>query len=227
MDYEKISAKYSELKPGLNNLKLSRVLSEQVRRLDKLIEQNSVHPEVLITVLGELHSNIIHEYTSPYFIQINVERRELYEQRAPLFGSDVANTFPSASADIAGAGRCLALDEWTACVFHLMRVLEIGLRDLTSRIGLEKRAIELENWKTIIDQIEKKIRQLEQAPRSDEKSEILRFYSEAANCFRYFKDAWRNHVSHSHAHYSERDAFSVYVNVQSFMQTLAHKASFK
>jgi hypothetical protein len=49
---------------------------------------------------------------------IPAERRHLHEQRRPAFGDAVASVFPGATDDIADAARCIALDEWTAAVFH-------------------------------------------------------------------------------------------------------------
>jgi len=91
----------------------------------------------------------------------------------------------------------LALGEWTACVFHSMRVLEHGLRELASRVELSADAMAQENWKNVIDQIEAKIRAMEALPKSAEKSASLKVYSQAALQFRYFKDAWRNYISHT------------------------------
>jgi hypothetical protein len=138
-----------------------------------------------------------------------------------MFGDVVADAFSNANRDIAAAGRCLALDESTACIFHLMRVLEYGLRDLAGRVGLPTEAMAHENWKNVIDQIEKKIRELETMPKGPIKTETLKEYSAAAVQFRYFKDAWRNHVSHSRDSYDLREADSVYVHVREFMQHMA------
>jgi hypothetical protein len=102
-----------------------------------------------------------------------------------------------------------------------MRVLEIGLHNMAKQVGLAESAISLENWNTIIDQIEKQIKLSEKWPKSNAKSERLQFCSEAASGFRYFKNAWRNHVSHSRTKYDEREALTIYNNVQAFMQILA------
>src|SRR5207302_260994 len=122
--------------------------------------------------------------------------------------------FPEAVQDIAAASRCLALDEGTACVFHAMRVLEHGLRVMAMNVGLPPDAMTHENWKVVIDQIEKKVREIEGLPKSPGKAEKLRVVSEACSQFRYFKDAWRNHVSHSRATYDVREADSVFNHVR-------------
>ena len=47
----------------------------------------------------------------------------------------------------------------------------------------------------------------------------MQFYSETATQFRYFKNAWRNHVSHSNATYDEAQAEKIMTQ-----QTLAVRA---
>ena len=78
-----------------------------------------------------------------------------------------------------------------------------------------------ENWGSLIDQIEKAIRAIEQERRSLEKAERSRFYSDVGTQIRYFKNAWRNHVSHSRAMYDEREARRVFMHVRAFMEQLA------
>jgi hypothetical protein len=171
----------------------------------------------------ELDNDIIAALAEPWFLMIPSERREFYEQRTPPFGMDVANQFPATIRDIAAASRCMALDEWTAAVFHLMRVLERGLHRFAGIVGLPMSDdIELANWKNIIDQIEAKLREMEQTqPKGAAKSERLQLYAQAASGFWQFKEAWRNHVAHSRATYDEPDAWSIWQNVRDFMVHLA------
>lgn len=82
-------------------------------------------------------------------------------------------------------------------------------------------SIELENWKNIIDQIEKEIRKQESQPKSPAKTAELQFCSECATHFFYIKEAWRNHVSHSRATYDEEQASRIVDHVRNFMAALA------
>lgn len=213
-----------EFTDALRDIKLSRVLRGQINRIEKRLGESDCSIIEIHTMFREIHNNILEELTLSRFLRIREDRRPYFEPPDPLFGQEVVNIFPDTSRDISAAGRCLALDEWTACVFHLMRVLEVGLHKLAKIIGLDGKSLELENWKSVIDQIEKEIRNLEQTPKSSLKTEKLQFYSEAASGFRYFKNAWRNHVSHSRANYDEREAIVIYNNVQAFMQILAKQS---
>ncbi len=145
------------------------------------------------------------------------------------FGESVDGRFPTAQEDISSAARCLALREGTACVFHLMRVLEHGLRELARHLEIRMvPTVELENWGNIIDQSESKIQEerkaLNKQPKSELKNERLQFLGEIAVQFGYFKDAWRNHVSHARKSYDADQALSVWNHTKEFMQKLASLA---
>jgi hypothetical protein len=59
-----------------------------------------------------------------------IVRRYVLKSSAELFGNDFAAKFASLSNEIEESAQCLVLDRWTASVFHLMRVIEVGLRSL-------------------------------------------------------------------------------------------------
>jgi hypothetical protein len=154
-----------------------------------------------------------------YFL-VPASRRPYYEI-PDLFGPVVAQEFPKAEYDIQHAGRCIAFDEWTAVVFHLMRVLEHGLRYVANDIGLAMSPEQDEQWKTLIDRILSEIGKLEGTPNAPEKAERLKFYSTVGLDLRNFKNAWRNDVSHSRAAYDEGQAMAIWDHVRRFMQAIA------
>jgi len=140
-----------------------------------------------------------------------------------LWGDATLGAFPEATRDMGAAMRCSALNEWTACVFHLMRVLELGLRTMATRFAVP---FEVDSWHKVIKGIEDGIGELrnKQGLTVKDRAEIT-YYSDAASQFRHFKDAWRNHVSHSREHYDGRDAAKVLAHVVEFMQHLAMPVS--
>ena len=75
----------------------------------------------------EIHSSLKRELGLKRLFVIEDRKIELYEQDEPLFGAVVQSKFPAASFEIDEAGKCIALGRYTASVFHLMRVLEIGI----------------------------------------------------------------------------------------------------
>ncbi len=161
------------------------------------------------------------EMSTHLFMRIFPERAKFYEQPA-LFGQQVNDCFPSASRDIRAAGSCYATDRNTACVMHLMRILELGLNVLATQFSI---SFSRENWENIINDVEKAIsvRYEKGKPTIDKKGwqKDRDFYAEAAKDFRYFKNAWRNHAMHVHEHYDPLEALSVLDHVKTFMDHLA------
>lgn len=132
----------------------------------------------------------------------------------PLFGDQVEEAFPTASAEIADAGRCRAAGLWTACVTHLMRSLEPALGALAAWAGATPDA----NWNATLNQIEARLREIRKGVDGDEAE---RWASEAALQLRAVKNAWRNHAMHGRTRYGEEDAIRVFDSTKYLMQTLA------
>jgi hypothetical protein len=202
-----------------SSIPLSLTLQKQLERLQNIVPDKIYSLDVIRDRLAEFGNNVAVELTSPRFYMIPADRSIYYEKPQQAFGQVACDYYSDAKRDIEGAGRCFALDQWTACVFHLMRVLEHGLRDLNQRLGLPDG--DQENWKNILDRAVKAITAMEQLPKTHQRDDDIHFYSHAASNFRLFKDAWRNYVSHSHTDYDEREAIQVWNSVSQFMNEMA------
>lgn len=152
------------------------------------------------------------------------------------FGIDVVLAFPSAAEDIRQASNCLAFECNTACVFHLMRAVEWGMRSLCTDLGIRKTRrtkksgkvlyspIEYSEWEKILDQLRVTVdTKLSRLKRGKEKQALQEFYHPALQELRAFRDAWRNHVMHTRAEYSREDALAVFGHVKRFMIKLASR----
>lgn len=155
-----------------------------------------------------------------------------YYDKRKLFGHKVFMNFKSTRDDVIEAGNCFAVGRYTACVFHCMRVLEKGLHalvhDLNNRYNAGitfRRTIEETNWGNIIDEIQNTLTQSRRRhtlnPTPTQRD--LSFYATAAREFEFFKNAWRDDVSHSRASYGEDTAKDVLEHVRAFMQHLSSR----
>jgi hypothetical protein len=79
-----------------------------------------------------------------------------YYDVAGIFGNEVYDKFPAMQEDISEAGKCIAFDRPTAAVFHLMRVMEIGVQSFGTKLGVTL-ANEM-NWQKILDLVNKGIK---------------------------------------------------------------------
>ena len=134
----------------------------------------------------------------------------------PHFGEPVEEAFPTIAYDVGEAAKCRALGRWTACVMHVMRVLEIGLGALARHYGVEPNA----NWNTVLNAIETKAREIGKRTHGEEAEQ---WAAEAGTHLRFVKNAWRNHAMHPLEKYDEERAVAIFDNARSFMQHLAGK----
>ena len=192
-----ITSLYSEMDEPLTNRKIANGLEN----LEQLIK-------------WEMEDNL--------FLYVPSDRAEYYNAEGG-FGADVSAKFPSAKFDIAEAGNCFAVGRFTGCVFHLMRVLEVGLVALGKVFGV---SLAHTNWHPAIEEIEKKIRHMGDGPnKASDWKEQQEYYSQAASHFMFLKEAWRNYTAHARGRYAEDEAETIFVNVRSFMQKLSERVT--
>lgn len=194
-------------------LKFSQITA---RDLVKALSIPTVHYKELYELSMELTTRIVDEMKLRMFFSIEPNKQHFLEKN--LFTIDVEIAFPSIIIDIEEAGKCLAFELWTASIFHSMRVLEIGLKVLAKELSVPH---DYTNWENIINGIEAKIKTVKPTTYGVNWKVKQKFYSEAALQFRYFKDAWRNHVMHVHGPYGEQSAENIFGHTKEFMIHLA------
>jgi hypothetical protein len=179
--------------------------------------------------LIDLADSISREVAYTHFAYISEDKIEFFEQNA-LFGEPFhKNASEEINAEIKAAGNCLAADLHTAAVFHLMRVAEHGLHALANDIGAwnnKPHPIAFSEWHKVIEAIVAKLRELlldktANVGRGTQKELDSEYYNGLIDSLNYFKDAYRNPVSHLRGNYNQHGALDVYLKVHDFMQRLA------
>lgn len=218
-------------KTQLNGLLIGRLLGEfsELGMLDLVSHIGGIETRLSETYLSSsLHVELrsLREavdlwITKCVFLLLD-EGKDSYYQKPALFGKSVNQVFPDAAKDIQEAGNCYATGNYTAAVFHLMRVVGVGLRALAQHQKIKDTVpLELQEWKTLIDGIDKTVKEtVERWPKSQEKDETLRFFADAIGEIRGYKDELRNPLSHRTVHYNETDAKAALDRVQNFMRRL-------
>ena len=111
------------------------------------------------------------------------------------------------------AGNCYATGRGTACVFHLMRIMEVGVQALGTRLGVP--LADEKNWQDIMNRVNKAIGAL---PPKD--ATTIELSHVAANLYA-VKLAWRNEVMHPNDKYTLEEARDLMGQVKLFMGQLA------
>ena len=170
--------------------------------------------EVIQTIEDDLQIKTI--YVVPY------SKADFLNHCAKMFTDTVREYFSSIELDIKEACLCFALNRHTASVFHLMRILEVGLYAMGESLGLAVHT----NWHNALDQIEKEIKRRNIDPTDDWKVDRA-FYEEASTHFRMIKGPWRNYTMHGNSHYDEPQARDIFASVAPFMSHIAKRLSEK
>lgn len=142
-----------------------------------------------------------------------------YFDNPKLFGPVVFVAFSSANNDITEAGNCLALERSTACVMHLMRIVETGLAALAKSVGVPHQ----NDWGSYLREIDKALTAHVKAGRARSSQE--QFYAEVALTIDHMRRAWRNPIFHVEKVYAPEQAREILESVKSFMIHLAKEVS--
>lgn len=198
------------------DLPMSRLHIEDARKVVR-VSHGLKTIDVMEQAIMVLSNNIEKELSLKLFLILPHDKARVFDDCG--FGDAVSVAFPSVQYDAQEAARCYALGRNTASVFHLMRILEIGLAVLGKRFSI---SADHTNWETVINQIEKAIGVMDKDPNrpADWKDE-REFYSQCASHFRVVKNAWRNYTAHARGKYDEQEALDMLGNVRGFMQKIA------
>jgi hypothetical protein len=157
---------------------------------------------------------------------VKPENAKYYEPAEPLFGKTVADQFPSdASAEIDEAGKCFALSRHTACVFHLMRILEVGIGAIRNSLGIPDPVKDADrNWGKMLKIIKAEIDRRNAAkPAAWKNAADKDFFEGAIASLDAVKNVWRNATMHVEKTYGEEQAEHIFNAVRGFMSKLAER----
>jgi len=164
----------------------------------------------------DMSERVIDELQSKLFLFIPAEHADYYK-REQQFGLEAETRFPSAIDDISESGKCIAVGRFTASIFHLMRVMEVGVQEFGAKLKVTL-ATE-KTWGEIIRRIDD---QLAAMPfKTPKQKKIKTPLMEAAVYLHHVKDVWRNPTMHPKNTYTEEEAVRVFSNVKHFIQHLA------
>jgi hypothetical protein len=181
---------------------------------------SGVLPIVMASDLEHLQHRVLNELRDHFYYPVTADFTALYGNPRP-FGDVVFENFPSARFDICEAGKCLALGQNTATVFHLMRVMEVALKVFGRRFAIPYAP----SWEAYLNQIQAKL----DAKRPTKPISWLRRereYREIYGDLLAVKIVWRNSTMHIDRNYDAVEAGEIYSAVARFMGRLT-QAKFK
>jgi hypothetical protein len=206
-----------ELVALLTELKLPVALAS-AKRLSKLLndEKDTITWDELAKAYEDISARLRDELGALKIFCLDPEREGYFEPIGPLFGQEVADKLPSAIPDIEDAGKCIALQQGTAAVFHLMRIMEAALKELAKLLGIPYAP----SWESYIAQIKNKISERPKRKGIKWKKDEL-FFQETLGDLQAIKIAWRNPTMHIVRRYSVDESDDIFRAVRGFTKRLA------
>lgn len=186
---------------GLQNTSiLARRISGEIKTADH---------ETAFARFGVLEERFWDDLRLIRFLFIKPELFRFFETENPA-GEQLKENFPRANVELIDAGKCLALDRYTASVFHLMRAFEIVLVSLEGELGISRPKYGPEKtWGRTLKRIGDKIAENDKTSPpgwSTEKG----FYVKAHAFLSAVKTPLRDDTMHVETNYDEASAVSVF-----------------
>jgi hypothetical protein len=146
-----------------------------------------------------------------------------FAPKNPLFGADFASKFTTAGIfELDEAAKCLSLGRPTAAVFHLMRILEIGIKALADCLGIPDPVRPAErNWGFILKSIKENGLDKKWPKASDRLGGDGLLFEGLHASLDAIKNPWRNETMHVASKYTDDEAKHIFVAVEGFMKKLA------
>ena len=179
--------------------------------------------------INELFDAVERDAREEYFCHYNKARiaplLRMSDEWAAVF-----KAFPSARSEIQEGVDCYALGHNTACVFHMSRVAEIGLRTITRERGVRslrggKVSVEWVTWGQVFKAIEPTLVAIRGKPNGKQKSAAIKFYDTILSDLHAIQSLYRDEPMHLRGNYDDGEALSAMFRVRSLMTTLAGKVT--
>ena len=180
-------------------------------RLLKVLENEGANRASCVRAIEDLNSRLRDELSLRHLYVVPNDQVKYFAPKAALFGPEVEARFPLVSEDLECAGKCLALSQPTACVFHLMRMMEAIVGELCT---FHQIANPDREWGKLLSDLSKKI---EAMPKGKLRNE----WSEAHSNLYHVKQAWRNETMHPKQTYTMDQAEDVFRAMRTFSTHLA------
>jgi hypothetical protein len=162
-----------------------------------------------------LYISIKNEFENQIFLMIPSKKAIFYDSGIQFFNQEVKDRFSDLIYDIDEACKCYAFGRSTACIFHLMRIMEKAVQQLGNTFGVP--LVDEKNWQTILTKTRNAVEN--KYPNERDRNRIQ--YENTIAQLESVKIAWRNPTMHPKSTYTEDEAENLLRVVKMFMNDLA------
>ncbi|MGO9121280.1 MAG: hypothetical protein ACLQPD_27175 [Desulfomonilaceae bacterium] len=106
--------------------------------------------------IDDLHEMFVEELEKHKLFIIRPERAEYYRKGAAFLGKNLLDEFPDLLEDANEGAACFAVGRYTACAFHLMRIMEYVVQQFALKLEITFDPNE-DTWGVMLDRVKQKI----------------------------------------------------------------------
>jgi hypothetical protein len=188
-------------------------IGPEIRRFRTALKNE--HLKEIAHRCDHLKERILDELAKEFYFHVFRDDSRYYGQEAP-FGDAVTTKFEAATHEIEQAAKCLALQQPTACVFHLMRAMETAVRRLARRLRMT--ITPQTTWRQLTGNMDAQIRNM---PERTERQKDKKNNWEAARVnLHHLGSVLRNNTMHPAAVYTQDEARHIFNAVGVSMKAL-------
>jgi hypothetical protein len=198
-------------------LPFSRKAAERVR---ELILADNASGAVIRNEVNQFARRVKDEMETRRYLSLSDSEGRFFEPDAPLFGDEVRAKFQNAAFEIDEAGKCFAVGRYTASVFHLMRVMEVGIEGARRCLSIPDPVKPAQrNWGAILRAVKDELDTRKGAGWRSPGDQA--FFDDVYVSLDAVRNVWRNATMHVENKYTEEEAEHIFGAVRGFMRKLA------
>lgn len=192
--------------------------------IDKLNNKTCSRNDVYMACI-EMNKRLQHEMGKIGLYIVDPNSKARIEKACEQFGEDIIDKFTSISYEVDEAGKCLGLDRSTAAVFHLMRVMEIGVKAASKSLGIPDNLKGAErNWGVMLRKFKEEITRRDSMGQAGWKNiGDKTLFPEIYVSLDAVRNAWRNATMHVESKYTLEEAEHIWGAVKGFMKKLSSR----
>jgi hypothetical protein len=191
----------------------------KIKRIREKLSQGVSQAENALSSFGDIGERIEDELETKLFMTVPASKAWYFTEK-DLLGADVAAKFTDAETieDTEEAGKCYALGRYTACVFHLMRVMERAVHLFANEFpGITINPGD--TWNDILQRIDPRIRSMPTGTVPEQDKQLA--YRSIYTSLHAVRAAWRNPTMHPKNTYTPEEAKEIFDCVKAFMHNIA------
>jgi len=213
-----------ELRDSLSQLGANITISIVDEHIWQLNSDIKPSPSEIVEYYKYISKALEHELSSIKIFIVSSDKAQYNEPKDPLFGAEFNTKYASRGRfEVDEAAKCIAFGRPTAAVFHLMRVLEVGIRSIARCLNIPDPIKPAErNWGKMLDAIKQSIA-AKWPTAADRMSDDAIVFEGLLASLDAIKNPWRNSTMHVENKYTDDEAEHIFVAIKGFMKKLASR----